>query len=88
MINRNRSGRSIPNSGSKVSTKRFHPGIEVVTWYVMMGVGQVATLRVPAAQLREVNCAIEQTAWGGFRTEFHPTYDRKAVAEEHYAQAQ
>ena len=26
--------------------------------------------------------AIEQSAWGGYRTEFYPTYDYKAVAEE------
>ncbi|WP_017774069.1 hypothetical protein [Paraburkholderia kururiensis] len=57
------------------------PGIEVVSWYVMMGVGQVVTLRVPASRLREVNRAIENTAWGGYRTEFYPTYDYKAVAE-------
>jgi hypothetical protein len=38
------------------------PGIEVVTWYVMMGIGQVVTLRVPAERLREVNRAIEQPA--------------------------
>ena len=42
------------------------PGIEVVTWYVLMGIGQVVTLRVPAERLREVNRAIEQTAWGAF----------------------
>jgi hypothetical protein len=89
MINRNRSSKSLPNSGSKVSTRRFHPpGIEVVTWYVMMGIGQVVTLRVPAERLREVNRAIEQTAWGGFRTEFYPTYDLKAVAEELHAKGQ
>jgi hypothetical protein len=64
------------------------PGIEVVTWYVMMGIGQVVTLRVPAERLREVNRAIEQTAWGGFRTEFYPTYDLKAVAEELHAKGQ
>src|SRR5437588_4912541 len=58
------------------------PGIEVVSWYVMMGIGQVVTLRVPAERLREVNRAIEQTAWGGYRTEFYPTYDYKAAAEE------
>jgi hypothetical protein len=58
------------------------PGIEVVSWYVMMGIGQVVTLRVPAERLREVNRAIEETAWGGFRTEFYPTYDLKAVAEQ------
>jgi hypothetical protein len=35
----------------------------------MMGIGQVVTLRVPAERLREFNRAIEETAWGGFRTE-------------------
>jgi hypothetical protein len=57
------------------------PGVEVVSWYVMMGIGQVVTLRVPANRLREVNRAIENTAWGGFRTEFYPTYDYKAQAQ-------
>ena len=56
-------------------------GIEVVTWYVMMGIGQVVTLRVPADRLREVNRAIETTAWGAYRTEFYPTYDLKPVME-------
>lgn len=56
------------------------PGIEVVSWYVMMGVGQVVTLRLPPDRLREVNRVLEQTAWGGFRTEFYPTYDYKPIA--------
>jgi len=58
------------------------PGVQVVSWYVMMGIGQVVTLRVPADKLREVNRAIESTAWGGYRTEFYPTYDYKAAAEQ------
>jgi hypothetical protein len=58
------------------------PGIEVVSWYVMMGIGQVVTLRVPASRLREVNRAIETTAWGGYRTEFYPTYDYKEQAQK------
>ena len=63
--------------------KKFPPeGIEIVSWYIMMGIGQVVTLRVPATRLREVNRAIEQSAWGAYRTEFYPTYDYKAVAEE------
>lgn len=62
--------------------KQFPPeGIEVVSWYVMMGIGQVATLRVPANRLREVNLAIEKSAWGAFDTEFYPTYDFRAVWE-------
>ena len=62
------------------------PGVQVVSWYVMMGIGQVVTLRVPADKLRDVNRAIENTAWGGYRTEFYPTYDYKAVAEQMRAQ--
>ena len=50
--------------------KAFPPaGIEVVSWYVMMGIGQVITLRVPPDRLRDVNLAIEKTAWGGYRTD-------------------
>jgi hypothetical protein len=63
--------------------QKFPPeGVEVVSWYVMMGVGQVVTLRVPAERLREVSRVIEETAWGGYRTEFYPTYDYKAIAEQ------
>jgi len=56
------------------------PGVEIVSWYVMMGVGQVVTLRFPASRLREVNRALENTAWGAYHTEFYPTYDYKAAA--------
>ena len=60
--------------------KAFPPaGIEVVSWYVMMGIGQVVTLRLPASRLREVNRILENTAWGSYRTEFYSTYDYKAV---------
>jgi hypothetical protein len=60
--------------------KAFPPsGTEVVSWYVMMGIGQVVTLRLPASRLREVNRILENTAWGSYRTEFYPTYDYKAV---------
>jgi hypothetical protein len=58
------------------------PGVEVVSWYVMMGIGQVVTLRFPAERLREVNRLVEGEAWGGFRTEFYPTYDYRALREE------
>jgi hypothetical protein len=50
-------------------------GIEIVSWYVMMGVGQVVTLRVPPARLREVNRVVEQKGCGAYRTDFYPTYD-------------
>ena len=63
--------------------KKFPPpGVEVVSWYVMMGIGQVVTLSVPPAKLREVNMAVEQNAWKAFRTEFYPTYDFVPVWKE------
>ena len=55
------------------------PGIEVVSWNVVMGIGQIVTLRLPATRLREINRVLEDTAWGAYRTEFYPTYDYKAV---------
>jgi hypothetical protein len=59
-------------------TELFPPkGIEVESWYVMMGIGQVVILRVPPSRLREINRAIERSAWGSFETEFYPTYDLK-----------
>jgi len=62
--------------------KSFPPeGIEVVSWTVMMGIGQVVTLRLPPERLREVNRMIEERAWGAFRTEFYPTYDFVPVWE-------
>jgi hypothetical protein len=39
------------------------------------------TLRVPPARLREVNRAVEQTAWKAFRAEFYPTYDAREIAK-------
>jgi hypothetical protein len=63
-------------------SKNFPPqGVEVVSWYVMMGIGQVVTLRFPSERLREVNLAVEHGAWGAFRTEFYATYDYKPVWE-------
>ncbi len=62
--------------------KRFPPdGVEVVSWHVLMGIGQVVTLRFPASRLRDVNVAIEQTAWKAFRSEFYATYDLWPVVE-------
>jgi len=62
---------------------KFPPdGVEVLSWYVVMGIGQIVTLRFPAERLREINVALEQTAWGPYRTEFYPTYDYKQAAEQ------
>ena len=55
------------------------PGIEVVSWYVTMGIGQVITLRLPASRIREINRVLEDTAWGPYRTEFFVSYDYRNV---------
>jgi hypothetical protein len=69
--------------------KAFPPaGIEVVSWYVMMGIGQVVTLRLPASRLREVNRIFENSAWGSYRTEFYPTYDYKPIGIGQHEKAQ
>jgi opacity protein-like surface antigen len=63
--------------------EKFPPKeVEIVSWYVVMGIGQIVTLRFPAERLREINRVVEQSAWGGYRTEFYPTYDYKAAAVE------
>ena len=62
---------------------KFQPeGVEVVSSYVAMGVGQIITLRLPPEKLRAVNVALEQTAWGPYRTDFYATYDYKQLAEQ------
>jgi peptidoglycan hydrolase-like protein with peptidoglycan-binding domain len=69
--------------------KAFPPaGVEVVSWYIVMGIGQVVTLRLPASRLREVNRVLENSAWGAYRTEFYPTYDYKAVGIAQHDKAQ
>lgn len=50
-----------------------------------MGIGQIVTLEVPAAKLRDVNLAIEKTAWKAFRTEFYPTYDDYLIVRDKLA---
>jgi hypothetical protein len=53
----------------------------VISWYVMMGIGQVVVVKIPASELRTLNTAIEKGAWGAFNTEFYATYDYMPVWE-------
>jgi hypothetical protein len=63
------------------------PGVEVLSWYVTMGIGQVVTLRLPASRVREVNRVLEDTAWGVYHTEFYPTYDYRSVGLSEHEKA-
>jgi len=62
--------------------ENFPPdGVEIVSWNVVMGIGQIATLRLPPSKLQAVNVALEKYAWGVFQTEVYATYDFKIVRE-------
>ena len=63
------------------------PGVDLVAWFVMMGIGQVVIVRLPPDRLRDTNRVIESAAWGGFRTEFYPTYDYRRLWAEAKRQA-
>lgn len=66
--------------------KSFPPeGVEIVSYNIVMGIGQVMTLRVPPDKLRAVNVAFEKGAWGAYRTEFYATYDFLPVFREQQA---
>ncbi len=68
--------------------KAFPPkGVEVVSWNVAMGIGQVVVLRLPASRLAEVNLAVENTAWGVYTTQFFPTYDLMDIAQQRVREA-
>jgi hypothetical protein len=56
-------------------------GVEIVSWTVAMGFGQIVTLRLPASKLAAVNVELERSAWGVFRTECYPAYDFVPVRE-------
>lgn len=56
-------------------------GVEVLSWVVAMGVGQIVTLRLPPGRLAAVNVELERRAWGVFSTDFYPTYDFVPVRE-------
>ncbi|GEJ44329.1 hypothetical protein CRS_09370 [Chryseobacterium sp. ON_d1] len=47
----------------------------IISWNVVMGIGQIITLRFKPEYTREVNQVFESGAWGGFKTEFYPSYD-------------
>jgi hypothetical protein len=61
--------------------EQFPPaGVEVVSMYVVMGVGQFMVLKMKPEKVREVNVILENTVWGPYRTEFYPAYDYKDLA--------
>ena len=65
---------------NKVMKQQFYHKLSesharVISWNVVMGIGQIITLKFKPQYLREINIVFESGAWGGFNTEFYPTYD-------------
>jgi hypothetical protein len=61
---------------------RFPPeGVEIDSWYVAMGLGQIVTLRLPVEKLQAVNIELERSAWGVFTTECYVSYDFEPVRD-------
>jgi hypothetical protein len=61
---------------------RFPPeGVTIASWTVVMGIGQIVTLRLPASRLAAVNVELERSAWGVFTTECYASYDFVPVRE-------
>src|SRR4051794_35906449 len=51
----------------------------VVSSYVMMSVGQVATVKIRDTELRTMTLSIDKGTWGAFNTESYPKYDYMPV---------
>lgn len=67
---------------------KFPPeDVSIVSWQVLMGIGQVVTLEGTPDKIREINVGIETMAWGAFKTEFYLTYDFLPVLEKKRAEA-
>jgi hypothetical protein len=63
--------------------ENFPPeGVSVVNWFVVMGLGQMVVLELPASKLSTVNLVIERTAWKAFKSEMYPTYDLYPIMEK------
>ncbi len=56
-------------------------GVEIVSWVVAVGLGQIVTLRLPSGRLNAVNVELERRAWGTFSTDVYATYDFVPVRE-------
>lgn len=61
------------------------PGVEIVSWNIVMGVGQEIVLRLPPDKLRELLGVIERCTYGVYKSEWYITYDYKQIWEANKA---
>ena len=66
--------------------QKFPPeGIEVASWYVMMGIGQVVDLARARTSFARCELGYRAIGVGAFDTEFYPTYDYMPIWEKNKA---
>lgn len=86
IILKHQQDKSLTELQAKMDETRFWQsfppeGMQIESWYVVMGLGQVITLKIQPKDLRRLNLAVEKSAWGAFKTEFYPTYEFKDIAK-------
>ncbi len=47
----------------------------VISWQIVVSMGHLITLKIPAGSIRRLNLAIENGAWGAYDTEIYISYD-------------
>jgi hypothetical protein len=47
----------------------------VISWNIVMGLGQVVTVKIPTGSVRNLNLSIQNGAWGAYDTEIYLSYD-------------
>jgi hypothetical protein len=47
----------------------------VISWNIVMGLGQVVTIKIPTGAVRNLNLSIQNGAWGAYDTEIYLSYD-------------
>ncbi len=63
---------------------QFPPSdVRVVSWTLVVGLGHVIVLQVPAGAIRRLNLSIENGAWGAFDTEIYLSYDYLSVWQDY-----
>lgn len=87
IILKHQQSRNLTELQEKMDTQKFWQSFppefsEIDSWYVVMGLGQVITVKIHPKDLRKLNLVIEKSAWGMFDTNIYPTYEFEAIAKK------
>ena len=55
----------------------------VISWTIAMGLGHVIVMELPASDVRTLNLAIQNGAWGAYDSEIYISYDYKPVWKDY-----